>query len=75
TLVTKTALNRETDDFFSVQVTVTDGGLSDTSVVLTSTCMVEVTVLDVNDNAPVIVERSKSPITIAYAGLQVLDLN
>ena len=53
-------LDREEADFYSLEVEAVDRGVPR----LTSTAMVEVTVMDQNDNAPVVIQPLQSVITV-----------
>ena len=53
-------LDREEADFYSLEVEAVDRGVPR----LTSTAMVEVTIMDQNDNAPMVVQPLQSVITV-----------
>ena len=79
TLITNHPLDRESQDFYAFSVTVIDGDQN--SVQLTSTCLVEVTVDDVNDHAPEIdlpqtlQIKENSPVKTPIAKISVIDLD
>ena len=62
TIVTNANLNRETTSFYAFQVTVTDN--SDIRYRRTATCLVEVTVQDINDHPPEFEDLELSSVTI-----------
>lgn len=78
TIVTKTRLDRETIDFYTFEVTVADS--VDTQAQLISTCIVQITVDDINDQVPLfenILKRMEivenSPANTPVAAIRAID--
>ena len=78
TIVTKTRLDRETIDFYTFEVTVADS--VDTQAQLVSTCIVQITVDDINDQVPLfenILKRMEivenSPANTPVAAIRAID--
>ena len=78
TIVTKTHLDRETIDFYTFEVKVADS--VDTQAQLISTCIVQITVDDINDQVPLfenILKRMEivenSPANTPVAAIRAID--
>ena len=77
TIVTKTRLDRETVPFFAFEVTAADS--ADSHNALTSTCIVQITIDDVNDQVPLFetIERllitENSPANTPVAAIRAID--